>query len=244
MARNDKGEVVFDEEEQKKVDEIVKERVARVKNEAPADYGDLRALDKELEDLYPNMTPAQRTEEIRKAKLTAKEAKAKREAAARADRNGTTEEQELEAMREKQRLDDLEARLQAKDQKEEEQKRAADESARQQELAKKQIAELGEAHPDLDLDKLNSDAKFIKYLKGKALNESYTLKDAYEDYAEIVGEAETKGFIDAKRKERNSTGGSDGNKGGTYGLTPRQIQLAKENGMPLAKYAEHLNKIR
>jgi membrane protein involved in colicin uptake len=222
---------------QDEVNGIVQERVARVKKESPPDYEDLKAQDATLAKLYPGMTAKQRAELIEQQIQ-------QREAALRAQARGTTVDEELENQRRDREIAELKAKQQAKDKEEAERQAAAEAERKSKEAFDRQVAEFKEAYPDVDLKALNENPRFIKFLKGKALGESITLVEAYEDFVEITGDAEAKGFLDAKRKESRSTGGSDGSSGNTYGLTAHQIALAKENGIPLAKYAEHMKKIR
>lgn len=223
MARNDKGEVIFDEEEQKKVDAIVQERVARAKAEKPADYDDLKTLNDELNELYPAMTPAQRAAIIRDQKARAAAVRAQQEAAKRADRNGTTPEQEMELLRLREEQESIRAALQAREKEDQRTRAAADEDRKRQARWDSDVAELAKAYPDVDVDKLSQDERFVEYAEGKGGR--YTLTQIYERYLKFIGSAADDGIRKARDKETRSTGGGSAGDGRDYGLTAGQKKL-------------------
>lgn len=218
--KNDKGEVIFDEDEQKKVDAIVEERLSRDRKSRPAepeDYKDLKGIHEVLKQIpgFETMTPAQQADALKKQAETYRQAQARKDAEARAEKNGTTPEQEMQSQRTNQRLDTVEARLQAREKKEAEERAAAEQAARDKDEADGQIAEFVEKYPDVDLLKLKDDPKFIKFVKGKKI----PLIEAYEDYREMMGEAETEVFLKAKDRQNRSTGGGNSNEAGNTALS-------------------------
>lgn len=62
------------------------------------------------------------------------------------------------------------------------QKQQAEQKRQKDEAWSKQVKEFAEEHPDVDLDELSKDEKFLKFAKGK----SQPLKELYKDYAELA----------------------------------------------------------
>ena len=73
-------------------------------------------------------------------------------------------------------------------------------------------------YPDVDPGKLESNPKFRKFAKNRLYKES--LCDLYEDFVELVSDAERSAVEKAARKSGRGTGG--GQSGGGDGLTPAQ----------------------
>jgi hypothetical protein len=234
MARNEKGEVVFDADEQAKVDAIVQERVARVKTEKPADYDELVAIKDELVAFNFTGTPAEIRAQVRAQREEAQRQAQVKELEAQAAETGASPEllKKIAALEKKQAEYDAEREAtkaeQAKKQKEE-----ADIQA--------QFEAFDATYPDVDRDALLKDAKFMRFAKGKAM----PLTEVYADYAELMDKAEIAALAKARDKEDRGTGSGKGRSdGGTYGLTPRQQELARENNMDFKEYADLLSNIK
>lgn len=214
------GKVIFNEAEQAEVDRIIGERLARAKAEKPADYDDLKEIEKELEAFGYSGTPAEKKAAIKayKAELEAqKELEILKE---QAKNEGTSPELLKEIKELKKELEEIKGERQAQKQAVE-QKKAADEAWN------KQVKEMEEKYPDVDLDALAKDAKFLKFVKGKS---GLTLSELYEDFIEFVGEAQAEALLKDKSKESRSTSsgksqGSDGAKG----LTDEEKRFIDEN---------------
>jgi hypothetical protein len=148
-----------------------------------------------------------------------------------ADTKGVDPETLLELKRTKERLAELE-RKEA-----DERAREAATKTQQAEFAK-QVADFNATYPSVDVAKLAENADFMEFVKD--LNPNLTLIKMYERYVRF-NEAEKlakKATTDANAS-RSTSSGRDTNSGGVdYGLTANQKQLAKENGMTEAEYAE------
>lgn len=98
---------------------------------------------------------------------------------------------------------------------------AAAEQNRQQEAEKnffqKDLMDFMEKHPDVDVEKLDSNPQFRRFCGSRYGKEP--LAELYESYVDIVGESQRQGADKAKSKASRSTG--SGQPGGE-GLTARQ----------------------
>lgn len=227
MARDEQGNIIFDEDEQKKVDEIVRERVARVKSEKPEDYDDLKEIASLLEDYDYTGTPAEKKEALRQAKEA-------REKAAQADNykdaiHSYEDVQELpsdaviNALAKKWGKDPksvekaLQNQIDASEK--EEQKKISDAAWN------KQVKEFEQEYSDVDLDELGKNEKFLKFVKGKAM----PLKELYADFLDFIGEAEAEAVVKYKTKEAHSTGSGKGSgESKDTGLTTEQKKSLDE----------------
>ena len=198
MARDEQGNVIFDEDEQAKVDSIVAERLSRAKQEKPADYEDLKGVDALLEELGYSGTPAEKREALTQLANSYKttddviedvveDGEIPDEAVlkALAKKFGTTPEKLEKSMKKAIEADDADER-----------KTQADADW------KRQVAEFETAHADTDLEELNKDAKFIKFAK----THNGSLSTIYEDYLEILQETEANIADKFKKSESRSTG--------------------------------------
>lgn len=238
MAIDENGKVVFDEQEQKEVDRIVQERLARQKPEKPADYEDLKEIEKELEDFGYSGTPAEKKAAIRAYKAELKKQAELDELEAQAKESGKDPELMKEIKALKDEIKELKGERQA--QKQAERQRAAADAE-----WVKQLQEFEEAYPDVDMDKLNNNERFLKFIRGKSL----PLKEVYEDFIELIGDTAAETMAKAKSKEARSTSNgksaknSDGN---TYGLTEAQKREVDEWNKRYPKmamsYREYANK--
>jgi hypothetical protein len=222
---------------QEDVDRIVQERIARVKKEVPEDYEDLKAIDEELKAFGYEGTAKERREAI----------KAQREAVAEQTRK-QQELEELQRLEEEDELTPAQARkmksledsvkqlsetikeiTSEKQKVTEEQKAKAKADAEWQE----QVSEMNETHPDVDLEELGKNAKFLKFIKGKGM----PLKELYEDFVEFVGETEAEAIIKVKSKDIRSTSSGKGNnsEGNSYGLSTEEKALVDDHNRKYPK---------
>lgn len=235
--KDENGNIIFDADEQVKVDEIVKERLSRVKAEKPADYDDLAEIVKDLEEFGYSGTPAEKKAAIKAYidEINSHKKPDYQEVINKFDE--IPDDKVINALAKKFGVsaDKVEKAIKKSIESDEadEKKKSADENW------KKQLEEVqaDEKLKDIDLDELAEDPKFKKFIKGKAL----PLKELLEDYIEFVGETEAEAFVKVKSKDSRSTSSGKGasSDGQTYGLTTRQQDLAKKSGMTYKEYAEY-----
>lgn len=242
MARDEQGNIIFDAEEQAKVDAIIQERVARVKAEKPADYDDYKAIGEELQAFGYKGTPSEIRAEIKRQRESTQAQIELAELEQQADDEGITPAlakkiKDLEDKLEKstKALDEITGERQAKVKQAEEQKA-------QEEFYNQQRQALLEKH-NVDAEDLEKNPRFMKFVKGKKITD---LVEVYEDFAEFIGETEADTIAKAKSKEERSTSGGKGTNtdGAVYGLSPNQQTLAKKSGMSYKEYAELLKNIQ
>ena len=99
-----------------------------------------------------------------------------------------------------------------------EQKRAMEEAATRRAFLLKDLSYFMDKHPDVDPGKLEKNPKFQKFAKGRLYKEP--LSEIYDDFVELVSDAERSAVEKVARKTGRSTGG--GQSGGADGLTPAQ----------------------
>jgi alanyl-tRNA synthetase len=103
-----------------------------------------------------------------------------------------------------------------------------------------------EKYPDIDHDKLAKNEKFVKFYHRS--DKSLTLTEVYEDFVDLISEAEKIAIEKVKSNiDRTTSSGKNrgpGADGGTYGLSARQMELADESGIPYKKYAAHMALIK
>lgn len=220
--KDESGKIVFDQEEQAEVDRIVQDRLARAKKEVPEDYNDLKEIDKILEDFdYTGMTAAEKkallkaqAEEYKKNKAASEKQKEIDDLQDEADKYGSSPELLKELKDLKTELADIKAERQAK-KTEEDNKKKADEDWN------KQVEEFSEKHEDIDLAELQNNAKFMKFAKGR----TGSLTQIYDDYIDLVGEAEAETIAKVKSKqERSTSSGKGSGLEGAHGLTSEQMK--------------------
>lgn len=186
----------------------------------------LNPKDEVQQNLGEEMTDEQKAEaELKKKnseeaqKRRDREAKAKEEAEAKAKAEQETkakEEAEAKAKAEQEAKEKLESEARAKS-----------ESDKKQEGAvmalSKQIADFKISHPDIDIVKLQKDANFSEYIRGKLLgNKTFTeLFESYVEFVKRIGGKEPDGF---KRNAEKPSSGS-ANKGTT---TPTDVYSEDE----------------
>lgn len=216
---------------QEDVDRIIGERLNR---ESIHDY---KAIFEALKDFGYEGTPAEVKVAIKNHAEAYKARLEEERLREKSDTTGIDPEilKEIEEIKKKQ----LEAeKREAEARKAEEERKAFDE------IWNKQVAEFTEAYPDLDLQKLGNDPDFREFFSD--VFPKLTLKQSYEKYVKLVGGAESKTIakLQANASRSTTSGKSKGEAvGGTYGLTPRQQQLADENGMTYKEYADLLSHV-
>jgi len=179
----------------------------------------------------------------------AQEAKAQREQQAR--------EQELESLEEQAaqtgttpallaKIAALEAKIEGLAAKEEAKTKELQARQELEQRVDKNVSDFVAAYPDLDHDKLAANEKFNKFIKQS--NPAMTLVEIYEAYIDLIGDTEKAAIAKVKSNLDRSTasGKSKGtaDTGGTYGLTARQQELAKDANIPFKKFAENLALIK
>lgn len=228
------GKVTFNETEQAELNRIIEDRLARERSKY-SDYEDLKGIDQELAAFGYQGTAKERREALKaQREEIAKQAELE-ELQRQSKTQGTSPELLAEIKELKKELGELKGERNASKQAEEA-KKAADEAW------SKQVKEMTESYPDVDLDALAEDPKFKKFAKGKGL----PLKELYEDFAEFIGETEAQTIARVKSKEERSTssGKGKGSEGNGHGLTDNQRRLAKENGMTEKEYADLLSQVK
>jgi hypothetical protein len=202
---------------QAELDKIVADRLARAKS--PEDYDDLKEVLAELEEYgYPQSAKEAR-EMIKQQKATAKAEKELEELEFEAEQSGTSPEL-LKEIRElkselKELKDDKKAVIAAKES--EVAKIEADKKANEQWQA--QVDEIETKYPDINLAALEENVKFMKFIKGKG---GQSLVELYEDFNDLIGEAESSAIKKAMSKVDRSTGTGKGNTGSTSILNDNQ----------------------
>lgn len=224
---------------QAEMDKAIGERLAR------ENVFDNREIVELLKEFGYEGTPA----EIKAVlKIQAKEAKEQRELADKqkeledlqeqADQNGTSPELLAE-------IRGLKAEVKELKQEKADQKAEAERLTAAQSRIDKEIKEFMEKYPDIDHEKLSSNEKFNRFFKRSS--KDLTLTEIYEDYIDLIGDAEKAAIAKVNSNKARSTSSGKGKgelDGGTYGLTDRQQALAKENGISYKVYAERLAMIK
>lgn len=220
---------------QAELDAIIGERLARERKNY-ADYEDLKAITAELEEFGFQGDPKAIREAIRAQKEQFKKQQELEALQKEAKDTGTTPELLSEIKALKAEIAEFKSERQARKQAEEEQKKAA-------EAYQQQFADFAKKYPDIDLEKLGKDEKFTRFAKRS--HPSLTLIEVYEDYVDMIGGAESEAAkkIMANIERSTSSGKEKGTDGGTYGLTPAQLEIAKEAGMTAKEYADYRKRI-
>lgn len=224
---------------QEELDRIVGERLARAKKDKPEDYDDLREITETLKAFGYSGTPAEMKAVLKdQASRKAKEQELA-ELEEEAERKGSSPELLAE-------IKELKAEIKGMKQKDEDREKQAREAKDREEAWIKQVEAFKEKHPDVDMDALGQNERFVKFL-GRA-NPTLSLVEVYEDFLDLVGGAEAAAIAKIKSNNDRSTasgkGGGGDHAGGTYGLTDHQQQLAKRNGMSNKEYADMLGHIK
>jgi len=186
------------------LDKIVADRVARAKS--PEDYEDMKEVIAELEEYGYPQSAKEVKEMIREAKRVAKET-----ADAEAELEELQEQAELTGdsptlLKEIKKLEKKIASLESVEEKKNAEINAEREKSEAQHKAdaewKTQIDEFEEKHGDVNLETLQENQKFMKFIKGK---KGQSLVDLYDDFADLIGEAESEAIKKAMSKASRST---------------------------------------
>jgi hypothetical protein len=239
--KTEDGKIVFDEEEQAKVDEIVADRLTREKSKY-ADYNDLKEIESELEEFGYTGTPAEKKAAIKAHKESLKEQQQpsyQEEIEHAANDGEIPDEKVINALAKKfgTTADKVERAIKKSIEADE----AADRKQKDDEAWNKQVKDFEEKYESIDIAKLAEDKKFIKFAKGKDM----PLTEMYEEYLDFLGDSEKEftAKIQSNIDRSTSSGKQKGDAlGGTYGLSADEQELAKENGMTLKEFYERKRK--
>lgn len=206
LEQEQKPEKTFTQAE---LDKILEERLARAKK--PEDYDDLKEMLAELEDYGYPQSAKEAKEAIKQAKAQAKAEKDLEELEEQAALQGTSPELLKKMAELESKIGTLEAEKNEKQKEAEKKLQEAKEQEEADKAWKAQIDEMANDHPEVDLETLESNPKFIKFIKGKS---GYTLKELYEEFTELIGETETEIIKKAMSKAERSTSSGKGASGG------------------------------
>lgn len=235
MAIDETGKVYFTPEEQAEVDRVVGERLGRERQKYEG-LEDLRDFPEILKEFGYSGTPAEIKQAVKAQAEQYKKQAELEQLQAEARNTGMTPEILAE-------IKEIKGKIAQYEQKEREslQQYEAKQKADQEWTA--QVDAFVKKHPTVDLEKLSENQKFLRFVRGKDL----PLIDLYEDFVEVVGGAEAEAIAKLQANvDRSTASGKEkgGAEGGTYGLTPRQQQLAKDGGMSFKEYAEILKYVK
>jgi seryl-tRNA synthetase len=220
---------------QSELNRIIEDRLARQAKQY-ADHDELRGVVDELNEYGYVGTPSEVKAQIKQQREAYQKQSELEQLQYEAQTQGTSPEMMAEIRELKNELSEIKAERQAK-------KAEIETAHKQNQEWQQQVSVFQQKHGDVDLEKLGENPKFIKFIKGKGL----PLVELYDDFVEFVGEAEAEAISKMKSKDIRSTGnGKGGNSEGgvTYGLTERQQNLAKENGITMKEYSEAMKMIK
>jgi len=235
MAIDETGKVTFTPVEQAEVDRIVGERLGRERQKYEG-LDDLRDLPDILKEFGYSGTPAEIKQAVKADAERQKKQVELEQLQAEARRDGTTPELLAE-------IKEIKGKIAQYEQKEKETLQQFEARRQADQAWNQQVEAFVVKHPTVDLEKLSENQKFLRFVRGKDL----PLIDLYEDFVEIVGGAEAEAIAKLQSNVDRSTASGrqkGGAEGGTYGLTPRQQQLAKDGGMTMKEYADFLSHIK
>jgi hypothetical protein len=248
MAIDESGKVTFTAEEQAKVDEIVKERLSRHK---PEDYEDLKEISSLLEDFDFKGTPAEKKEALKLAKEARKESERadtyKDAVAAYEDVDELPPDSVIKALAKKwgKSPEVVEKALLKQVANDEDSDRKEAETKQWRE----QVKVFEDKHPDVDLEKLSANQKFLKFVRGKKL----PLVELYADFVEFVGEQEAeletlRKTVQAKdanaKNAEKSTGSAKGEAPQSEFISKAEFDKNKDNREWTVKNFERIMKSR
>lgn len=189
---------------QAELDKIVADRVARAKS--PEDYEDMKEVIAELEEYGYPQSAKEVKEMIREAKRVAKEtadAEAElEELQEQAELTGTSPELLKEIKVLKAEINSLKSVEEKKKADIEQERVNAEAQKKADEAWQAQIDEFEEKHGDVNLETLQENQKFMRFIKGK---NGYSLTELYDDFTELIGEAESEAIKKAMSKASRST---------------------------------------
>lgn len=228
---NQEGGVTFTPEQQAHMDKIIGQRITSVKA-SYAGYEDLKEIADNLKSFGYEGTVAEVKAELKAEAEQRKKATELKELEEEAETTGTSPELLAEIKALKKDLAEIKSEKEQQKQQEEANKKAA-------ESWTEQVAEFTTAHPDIDMDKLPSNEKFMKHLKNS--NPSLSFLEVYDGFIELVGSVESEAIDKIKANDSRSTFSGKAKAdptGGTHGLTERQQKLAKDGDMSFKEYAD------
>lgn len=212
---------------QSEVDRIIGERLGRERNKYESQLKEMEELSNELDEFGYVGTVQEKKEAIREYKQQLRQQQELEYLQQQAVEDGITPSLA-------KKIHDLESKLNesykviAEINGEREAKiKEAEEMKAKENAWNNQIKEFETAYPDIDLEALDKNTKFIKFIKGK----SAPLKDLYDDFVDFIGDTEKDTIIKLKSKEIRSTSSSkssSGSTGGTYGLSDDQMETLNE----------------
>jgi hypothetical protein len=234
MAKDENGKVFFDADEQKELDRVVEERLARDRAKSQSETAEYREALEELKELGYEGTPAQVRDKLRQTKAQAKAQKELQDAEARALQNGTSPELEKELIALRKKVEDQDQFISSKKTEEQKAREQAEAAKDQDRRWEENVKEFETAYPDITVDDLAKNKRFVEFADGK----KGSLKSVYERFLEFSGDDEK--TRKARDKDFRSTGGGSGSTGRDYGLTASQkATLAEWNKRnPHAKMTE------
>lgn len=228
MSIREDGSVEFNEVEQAAVDKIIGERLAR------ESVHDKNEIIETLKEFGYEGTPAEikaavkaQAEEFRQQKAAEDRQSELEELQQQAKEEGTTPALLAEIKELKAKVSEIEG-----------ERTALKQTETQRIAAQKQIEDQVNFFvndpdtKDIDLEKLNENPKFIKFLaKQKQTGKEDFLVEAYKDFVDLVGGAEARAIAKiSSNLERSTASGREkgDSKGGTYGLTESQITACED----------------
>ena len=235
MAIDENGKVTFTPEEQAEVDRVVGERLGRERQKYEG-LEDLRDFPDILKEFGYTGTPAEIKQAVRADAEKVKKQTELEQLQAEARTTGTTPELLAE-------IKEIKGKIAQYEQKEKDALQAIESKTKADQEWVAQVEAFTKKYKDVDLEKLSENQKFLRFVRGKDL----PLTDLYEDFVEVVGGAEAEAIakLQSNVERTTSSGRQKGNaEGGTYGLTPRQQELAKDGDMTNKEYADLLKNIK
>lgn len=233
LEQNNEPEKKFTQAE---LDKIVEDRLARAKK--PEDYDDLKEVLAELEEYGYPQSAKEVKEMIREAKKAAKETQeAERELEElqqQAELTGDSPTLLKEIKRLEKKIETLESAETNKKAEIEAERVKAEIQKKSDDAWNAQLAEFEEKHGDVDLQTLEENQKFMKFIKGK---HGQSITELYEDFTELIGETESAAIKKAMSKASRSTNNGKSSGGTQSGLTESQKKTLsdwnKSNPKPL-----------
>lgn len=216
--KDEEGKIVFDADEQAKVDEIVKERLARHK---PDDYDDLKEVYEDIGEFFDGETISEKKANIKALKEAQKQSLEQEvEEYEIEEEDDIPDDKILVSLARKFGTTPEKVERLFKNQLDNESK--AEEEKFLKEDWEKQQANFKEKHSDIDISKLQKDEDFIDYTRSRV----GTLLEIYEDYVKFTSKLEKKTADEIRAKyiskELLSTGTGKGSVGDNIGLTEQE----------------------
>lgn len=213
---------------QSELDKMISERLEKAKTNYETELSEYKAALDELDEFGYTGTPSEKKAAIKQYKEMVRNQNELEELQSQAEEEGLTPVLT-------KKIKELEDALRKSNSFVEEMMKEREAKKKEAEIQKerdttwnKQVIAFEKEFPDVDLEALDKNTKFIKYIKGKS---GVTLVELYKDFLEFVGETETETIKKIKTKDLRSTFGSRGNddkSSGSYGLTDEQKKHVDE----------------